>query len=78
MGWRRITASGKPSTAPDLIDRDFTAPGLNRKGCGNMTYIKTRDGWAYFITMVGLYLQTMTGCSVVNHVSFRWSRTLFA
>ena len=45
--WKRTTIGGdRPVTAPDLIGRDFTAPRPETRWCGDVTYIKTWDGWA--------------------------------
>ena len=41
---------GPAVPAPDLIGRDFTAAAPNAKWCGDVTYIKTWDGWAYLAT----------------------------
>ena len=46
--WKRTTIPGqRPVGAPDLIGRDFTATGPNQRWCGDITYVKTWDGWAY-------------------------------
>jgi transposase InsO family protein len=45
--WKRTTIGGdKPVPAPDLIGRDFTAGRRDARWCGDVTYIKTWDGWA--------------------------------
>ncbi|MGB8380215.1 MAG: integrase core domain-containing protein [Dermatophilaceae bacterium] len=46
--WRRTTIGGAdPVPAPDLLGRSFFAEQPNQKWCGDVTYIKTWDGWAY-------------------------------
>ena len=46
--WKRTTIGGdQPVPAPDLIGRDFTAALPDMRWCGDVTYIKTWDGWAY-------------------------------
>ena len=66
--WRTTTTPGEPSTAPDLIARDFTAPEANRKWCGDITYIKTWDGWAYLATVIDLHSRKVIGYSIANHM----------
>ena len=45
--WKRATTPGeRPVPAPDLIGRSFTAGKPNQKWCGDITYVKTWDGWA--------------------------------
>src|SRR5664280_2313389 len=49
--WKRTTIGGdKPVPAPDLIGRSFWAERPNEKWCGDITYVKTWDGWAYVAT----------------------------
>ena len=46
--WKRTTVAGdRPVPAPDLLGRDFTAAAVNERWCGDITYVKTWDGWAY-------------------------------
>jgi transposase InsO family protein len=33
--------------APNLLDRDFSAAGPNQKWAGDISYIRTREGWLY-------------------------------
>src|SRR5659263_42736 len=46
--WKQTTVHGEqPVPAPDLIGRDFTAERANERWCGDITYIKSWDGWVY-------------------------------
>ncbi len=48
--WKRTTIGGdRPVPAPDLIGRGFTAENADTRWCGDVTYIKTWDGWAYLL-----------------------------
>jgi putative transposase len=50
--WKQTTAAGlRPVNAPDLIERDFTAPGPDQRWCGDITYVKTWQGWGYLATV---------------------------
>jgi putative transposase len=44
-------AGSRPVSAPDLIGRLFSAEAPGQKWCGDVTYVKTWDGWAYLATV---------------------------
>jgi putative transposase len=54
--------------APDLIGRDFTAAEANTKWCGDITYIKTWDGWAYLATVIDLHSRALVGWATDEHM----------
>jgi transposase InsO family protein len=67
--WKRTTIPGdQPVGAPDLIGRSFTADEANQKWCGDITYVKTWDGWAYVATVIDLYSRTIVGYAVADHM----------
>ena len=67
--WKRTTIAGqRPVGAPDLIGRDFTAAGPNQRWCGDITYVKTWDGWAYTATVIDLYSRAVVGWAVGDHM----------
>jgi len=67
--WKRTTIGGdQPVSAPDLISRDFTAAAPNQRWCGDITYIKTWDGWAYLATVIDLHSRTVVGWAVADHM----------
>ena len=67
--WRRTTIGGdRPVPAPDLVGRDFTAALPDTKWCGDVTYIKTWDGWAYLATVIDLYSRKVVGWAVAAHM----------
>jgi len=46
--WKKTTIAGqRPVDAPDLIGQDFTAEAPNTRWCGDITYIRTVEGWVY-------------------------------
>lgn len=60
--WKRTTIAGDaPVSAPDLIGRDFTAARPNERWCGDITYIKTWDGWVYLATVIDLHSRAVVG-----------------
>jgi putative transposase len=67
--WRRTTIGGDaPVPAPDLLGRNFHAEQPNQKWCGDITYIKTWDGWAYLATVIDLYSRKVVGWAIANHM----------
>jgi transposase InsO family protein len=67
--WKRTTIGGdKPVPAPDLIGRDFTAGRPDEKWCGDVTYVKTWDGWAYLATVIELHSRKVIGWAVAAHM----------
>lgn len=67
--WKKTTTRGeKPNYAPDLIKQDFTAAEANRKWCGDITYIKTWDGWAYLATVIDLFSRKVVGWAIADHM----------
>ena len=67
--WKRTTIGGdRPVPAPDLIGRDFTASCPDTRWCGDVTYIKTWDGWAYLATVIDLYSRKVIGWAVAAHM----------
>jgi putative transposase len=46
--YKRTTVPGEqPVTSPDLIGRDFTATAPGTRLVGDITYLKTGEGWLY-------------------------------
>ncbi len=67
--WKRTTIAGDhPVPAPDLIGRNFTAEHPNQRWCGDITYIKTWDGWAYLATVIDLHSRTVVGWAIADHM----------
>jgi len=53
--WRKTTIVGpRPVDAPDLIGQDFTAAAPDTRWCGDITYVRTVDGWVYTATVIDL------------------------
>ena len=41
--------------APNIIDQDFTATGLNEKWGVDISYVWTREGWLYLAVIIDLF-----------------------
>jgi transposase InsO family protein len=67
--YKKTTMPGaQPVDAPDLIARDFSAQHPNEKWCGDITYIKTWDGWAYMATVIDLYSRKLVGWAIADNM----------
>ena len=63
--WRPVTTvQGQAGPIPDLVNRDFTSavPGL--KMVGDITYIRTWEGWAYLATVIDCATRKVIGWAV--------------
>jgi transposase InsO family protein len=47
--------------APNLLDQDFTADGPNEKWVGDVTYLRTPEGWLYLAVVLDLYSRFVVG-----------------
>lgn len=67
--WKITTVAGEaPVNAPDLIQRNFTAADPDTAWCGDITYIKTWDGWAYLATVIDLHSRALVGWALDTHM----------
>jgi putative transposase len=54
--------------APDLVDRDFTAPGPNRLWVADITYVPTAAGFLYLAIVLDSWSRKIVGWSMANHL----------
>lgn len=67
--WKRTTIHGDdPVPAPDLIGRCFTAEEQNQKWCGDITYVRTWEGWVYVATVIDLHSRAVVGFAIDDHM----------
>lgn len=67
--WKRTTISGqRPIDAPDLIGQDFSAADPDTRWVGDITYVRTVDGWVYTATVIDLYSRKVVGYAVADHL----------
>jgi len=67
--WKRTTVPGdRPVPAPDLLGRNFTAERPDTRWCGDITYIKTWQGWAYLATVIDLHSRAVVGWAIADHM----------
>ncbi len=67
--WKRTTLPGdQPVPAPDLVGRSFFAAEPDTKWCGDITYIKTWQGWVYLATVIDLHSRRLIGWAIADHM----------
>jgi transposase InsO family protein len=59
-------AGSRPVSAPDLIGRLFSAEAPGQKWCGDVTYVKTWDGWAYLATGFDPHSRRLVGRAIAD------------
>src|ERR1035437_9784126 len=53
---------------PDLLKRDFTAPGPNVKWCGDITEIPTDEGKLYMATVLDLFSRRLLAAPISEQI----------
>jgi putative transposase len=67
--YKRTTIPGEePVTSPDLIGRDFTAAAPGQRLVGDITYLRTGEGWLYLATVIDLATRMVTGWQLASHM----------
>jgi putative transposase len=67
--FKRTTVPGEePVVAPDLIGRDFTAPAPGQRLVGDITYLRTGEGWLYLATVIDLATRMVVGWQLAAHM----------
>lgn len=67
--YKRTTLPGEqPVTSPDLIGRDFTAAAPGQRMVGDITYLRTGEGWLYLATVIDLATRMVTGWQLAEHM----------
>ena len=67
--YKRTTMPGEqPVASPDLIGRDFTATAPGTRLVGDITYLKTGEGWLYLATVIDLATRMVTGWQLASHM----------
>ena len=67
--YKRTTLPGeRPMRIPDLICRDFTAERPGVRLVGDITYLKTGEGWLYLATVIDLATRMVVGWQTAEHL----------
>jgi putative transposase len=67
--WRHSLTEQDPAAGPvpDLVRRDFTAPGPGVKMVGDITYIPTWEGWVFLATVIDCYTKAVIGWAMSDN-----------
>lgn len=52
---------------PNLLQQDFTAPTCNKKWVTDTTYVPTREGWLYLVSVMDLHSRQIVGWAMGDH-----------
>ena len=67
--WRPVTTIASDAEGlPDLLRRDFTATEPARKLVGDITYIRTWEGWVYLATVLDCFSKKVVGYAMADHM----------
>jgi transposase InsO family protein len=69
--WRKTTIPDPAAAArADRIRRDFTtdAHRLNSRWCGDITYIRTWEGWLFLATVIDIASRRVVGYAMADHL----------
>lgn len=62
------TLAGDAGTLPDRVNRNFTADAPGRKLVGDITYIRTWEGWLYLATVLDCFSKRVVGYAMADHM----------
>ncbi|MFI2034470.1 IS3 family transposase [Streptomyces bottropensis] len=69
---RQLTTIPDPRAAerPDLVVRDFRpdATTLDARWCGDITYVRTEEGWLYLATVIDIASRRVVGWATADHL----------
>jgi transposase InsO family protein len=69
--WKKTTIPDPAAAArADRIRRDFTADAsrLNARWCGDITYIRTWEGWLFLATVIDIASRRVVGYAIADHL----------
>jgi putative transposase len=64
-----LTKRGKrPRPAPDMVNREFTAPAPDNLWTADITYVPTLEGFLYLAIVLDVYSRKIVGWSMADHM----------
>lgn len=67
-----------PKAAPDLLRRQFTTHAPNRVWVGDMTFVRTRQGWLHLVVLLDLFSRKVVGWSMGERATTALHRSALA
>lgn len=65
---RTTIPAATPSQLPDLVRRNFVPATPNSLWYGDITYVRTWDGWAYIASVIDGYSRKVIGWAIADHM----------
>jgi transposase InsO family protein len=62
------TPEPTPPAIPDLVHGEFAAPAPDRLWVGDITYIRTWQGWLYLATVIDVFSRRVIGFALADHM----------
>ncbi|MQM29001.1 IS3 family transposase [Glycomyces sp. NEAU-7082] len=67
--WKKTTIPGEiAESVPDRVERAFTAEAPGRVAVGDITYLRTGEGWLYLATVIDLHTRMVIGWQMADHM----------
>ena len=66
--YRRTTIGDPFTVLPDLVQRDFTPTRPDQLWVGDITYVRTWEGWLYLATILDCFSRRVVGWSMADHL----------
>jgi len=65
---RTTTPEPTPPAIPDLVHGQFEAPAPDLLWVGDITYVRTWEGWLYLATVIDVFSRRVIGFSLADHM----------
>ncbi len=66
--FRRTTVADPKVQVADLVQRQFSAAAPDQKWFGDITYIRTWEGWLYLAVILDAYSRKVVGWAMADHL----------
>ena len=66
--YRHTTVADPLTELPDLVRRNFTPTHPNQLWVGDITYIRTWEGWLYLATLLDCFSRRVVGWAMADHL----------
>jgi len=67
--WKKAVSSG--AVAPNILQQDFSATGLNQKWLADIAYIATKEGWLHLAVVMDVFSRRIVGWSMNRRANSR-------